>query len=159
VVYGVIVFIAISWCGGFMLAPLWQGEPDFRGGVSDFLYTFYSASCHQQADRSLFIYGAKLGVCSRCTMVYFGFLLTTLIYPFVRKLNNTELPALWILFVGAGLVALDAGLEIFHVHNNSFFSREITGGILGLILPFFIIPGSIRLFEEFFNPPKVVPKK
>jgi uncharacterized membrane protein len=153
------VFIAIAWCGGILLAPLWQGEHDIRGGVSDFIYTFYSASCHQQPERSLFIDGAKLGVCSRCTMVYFGFLLTTLIYPFVRKLNNTELPALWILFVGAGLVGLDAGLEIFHVHNNSFFSREITGGILGLILPFFIIPGSIRLFEEFFNPPKVVPKK
>ncbi len=91
--------------------------------------------------------------------MYFGFLLTTLVYPFVRKLNNTELPALWVLLTGVAFVGLDAGLDIFDVYKNTFLSREITGAILGLILPFFIIPGSIRLFEEFFNPPKVVPKK
>jgi len=91
--------------------------------------------------------------------VYFGFLLSTLVLPFVRKLNNTELPALWILLTGVAFVGLDAGLEIFHIHNNSFLTREITGSILGLILPFFIIPGSIRLFEEFSSPSKVVPKK
>jgi uncharacterized membrane protein len=159
VVYTVILMIALLWCGGILLAPLWQGEPDFRGSVSDFLYTFFSASCHQLPERSLFLAGAKLGVCSRCTMIYFGFLLTTIIYPFVKKLSNIELPALWILFTGVALVALDAGLEIFHLHNNSFFSREITGAILGMILPFYIIPGTVRLFEEFFSPPKVVPKK
>lgn len=142
-----------------MLAPLWHAETDVRGGASEFLYTFYSSSCHQSADRSLSLFGDKLGVCSRCTTVYFGFLLSTIIYPFVRKLNNTELPALWILFAGSGLVAVDAGLEIFDVVKNTFISREITGGILGLILPFYIIPGSIRLFEEFFAPPKVIPKK
>lgn len=103
--------------------------------------------------------GAKLGVCSRCTSVYFGFLLTTIIFPFVRKLNNTELPALWILLAGAAFVGLDAILDIFDVYKNTFISREITGAILGLILPFFIIPGSIRLVEEFFTPTKVVPKK
>ena len=91
--------------------------------------------------------------------MYFGFLLTTIIYPFVRKLSNSELPPLWILFVGVGLVALDAGFDIFEVYKNTFATREITGAILGMILPFFIIPGSIRLFEEFFSPPKVVPKK
>lgn len=146
------------WCGGILLAPQWHGETDVRGGVSEFLYTFFSASCHQSADRSFSLAGEKFGVCSRCTTVYFGFLLAAIIYPFVRKLNNTELPALWILFFGSGLVALDAGLEIFDVVKNTFISREITGGILGLILPFYIIPGSIKLFEEFFNPPKVIPK-
>ena len=159
VVYTVILMVALLWCGGILLAPHWQGEPDFRGSVSDFLYTFFSASCHQLPERSLFLDGAKLGVCSRCTMIYFGFLLTTIIYPFVKKLSNIELPSLWILFTGVALVALDSGLEIFHVHNNTFFSREITGAIIGMILPFYIIPGSVRLFEEFFSPPKVVPKK
>lgn len=154
-----ILLIAVIWCGGILLAPLWHSETDVRGGVSEFLYTFFSASCHQSAERSLFLFGGKLGVCSRCTTVYFGFLLASIIYPFVRKLNSTELPALWILFAGSALVAVDAGLEIFDVVNNTFISREITGGILGLIFPFYIIPGSIRLFEEFFAPPKVIPKK
>lgn len=157
--YGVILFIAIIWCGGIVLAPLWQAQTDVRGGVSEYLYTFYSSSCHQSPDRSLFVVGEKLGVCSRCTFVYFGFLLTTILYPFVRKLSNSELPPLWILFAATGLVALDAGFDIFNVYKNTFVTREITGAILGMILPIYIIPGSIRLFEEFFSPPKVVPKK
>lgn len=69
------------------------------------------------------------------------------------------MPPMWLLFTGAGLVAIDAGLDIFDVVKNTFITREITGAILGFILAFFIIPGVIRLFYEFFQPPKVIPKK
>ncbi|HEY3251178.1 MAG TPA: hypothetical protein VGK25_08675, partial [Ignavibacteria bacterium] len=62
-------------------------------------------------------------------------------------------------FVGAGLVAIDAGLDIFEVYKNTFITREITGAILGFVLPFYIIPGTIRVFYEYFLPPKVIPKK
>ena len=152
IVYSVILSIALVWCAGILIAPLWADTTDFRGSVSAFLYTFFSKNCHQLDDRSLHLWGHKLGVCSRCTMVYFGFLATTLLYPFIRKLNNFELPALWILLAGTSLVLIDAGLDIFDVVSNTFMSREITGGILGLILPFYLIPGSIRLLEEFFTP-------
>jgi hypothetical protein len=92
-------------------------------------------------------------------MVYFGFLFASILYPYVRKLNNLELPPIWILLTGAGLVALDAGLHIFGILQNSFISREITGALIGLILPFFIIPGTIRVLHEFFTPSKIIPKK
>ena len=153
-VYGFILTIAVVWCAGFMLAPLWAGKEGFRGGFSAFLYDFYAKNCHQEDERSFHILGNQLGVCSRCTVIYFGFLLSTFIYPFVRKLNNFELPALWILLAGVALIGIDAGLDIFDIWKNTFLSREITGSILGLILPFFIIPGSLRIIEEFSLPPK-----
>ncbi len=151
IIYGVILSIAIIWCSGILIAPLWAGASDFRGSISAFLYAFYSKNCHQLDDRSLHLWGHKLGVCSRCTLIYFGFLGSTILYPLVRKLNNIELPALWILLIGTSLVIIDAGLDIFDIASNTFISRELTGGILGAILPFYIIPGSIRLFEEFFT--------
>jgi len=61
--------------------------------------------------------------------------------------------------IGTGLVVLDAGLDTFDLMKNTFLSREITGAILGFILPFFIIPGTIRVFHEFFKPPVIIPKK
>ena len=152
--YSFILFVAIVWCAGFMVAPLWAGKGGFQGEVSAFLYNFYSKNCHQEDSRSFHILGNELGVCSRCTMIYFGFLLSTIIYPFVKRLNNFQLPAVWILLAGAFFVGIDAGLDMFDIWKNTFLSREITGSILGLILPFFIIPGSLRLTEELFIPPK-----
>jgi len=56
-------------------------------------------------------------------------------------------------------MGIDVGLDILGIVKNTFITREITGGIAGLVLPFFIIPGIIRIFDEFFTPPKVIPKK
>ncbi|MGA2668695.1 MAG: DUF2085 domain-containing protein [Ignavibacteria bacterium] len=159
VIYATILIIAFLWCAGIIAAPLWKNETDVRGGVSQFLYTFYSKSCHQLDDRSLHIAGNKLGTCARCTTIYFGFLLTTILYPLVKNLGNLYLPPIGFLLFGALLVALDAGLDTFDILKNTFTSREITGAIIGLLLPFYIIPGTIRLFHEFFTPPKIVPKK
>jgi uncharacterized membrane protein len=156
VIYGIILAVAIVWCAGILLAPVWGacGDEchDFRGDVSGVLYSFYSKSCHQLDDRSFHIAGYKLGVCSRCTFIYFAFLLSTVIYPFTRRLNITKMPSVWILLAGAALVGLDAGLDIFDVVKNTSATREITGAILGAILPFYIIPGTIRVFDEFFSP-------
>ncbi len=158
--------VAVVWCAGILLAPWWAacGAPstrghDFRGDVSGFLYSFYSNSCHQLDDRSLHIAGYKLGVCSRCTFIYFAFLLSTIIYPIARKLNNTNMPPVWILLAGAALVGIDAGLDMFDVVKNTPATREITGAIMGFILPFYIIPGTIRVFDEFFEPPRRINTK
>ena len=92
-------------------------------------------------------------MCSRCTFIYFAFLLSVIVYPFVRKLNNLDLPSIIYLAIGAGLVGIDAGLGLLDIIENTFISREITGAILGLVLPFYIIPGTIRVYNEFFKSP------
>jgi len=158
-VYSVILVITLLWSAGILAAPLWAGEPGIRGGISDLLYMFYSKSCHQLESRSLTIAGHIFGVCSRCTSIYAGFLLITMIYPFIKKLNNFSLPPLWVLLTGAGIIALDVFLDAVGVYSNTYLSREITGAFLGLVLPFYIIPGSIMLINEFFTPPKIIPQK
>lgn len=159
VIYAVVLAIAVLWCAGILAAPLWAGEQGFKGSVSESIYSFYSSSCHQLESRSHFLGEFKYGVCSRCTAIYFGFLLGVIIYPFVRKLNNIDLPSLFWLFIGVVLMLLDVALDLLDIQKNSFVTREVTGGIIGVILPFFIIPGIIRVFYEFFLPPNVIPKK
>jgi len=155
IIYIVVLAISIIWCVGILIAPLWAGETGFIGNVSDSFYSFYSASCHQIDERSFHLDSHKFGVCSRCTSVYFGFLFGVIIYPFVRKLNNVDLPSLLYLFIGVALMVMDVGLDIADVLRNSFITREISGGVLGVILPFYIIPGIIRVFYEFFTPPNL----
>ena len=159
VIYTVILAISIIWSGSILLAPYWAGSGGFTETVSNEIYSFFSSSCHQLDSRSHHFGLSKFGVCSRCTSIYFGFLLGVVLYPFVRKLNNIDLPSLFYLFIGVALMLLDVALDLADVQKNSFITREITGGIIGVILPFFIIPGIIRVFYEFYLPPKVVPKK
>jgi uncharacterized membrane protein len=150
-----ILLIAVLWCAAILIAPLWAGNQGIAGSISGFIYAAFSKACHQQDDRSLHAFGHKLGVCARCTLIYFGFLLGTIVYPFVRKLNS-DLPPVWILLAGAALVALDAGLDTFDIIRNTFLSREITGGILGIILSFYLVPGTVKLFDEFFESRKII---
>src|SRR4030095_1510216 len=159
VIYFIILAISFLWCLAILIAPIWHNSPGIKGTISEYSYSFFSKSCHQLVDRSFHLGENKFGVCSRCTSIYFAFLLSVILYPFIRKLNNLDLPSLLFLFIGAGFVALDAGLDIFEVYKNTFITREISGAILGLVLPFYIIPGTIRVFYEYFLPPTVIPKK
>jgi uncharacterized membrane protein len=159
VIYSVILILTLIWCSGIIIAPEWADKTDARGGVSEFFYKFYSSSCHQLDDRSFHIDGHKLGVCSRCTLIYFGFLFGVILYPFIKKTGNLEMPSILFLLGAIALMGIDVGLDLLDIIKNTFITREITGSIIGIVLPFYIIPGSVRLFDEFFTPPKVIPKK
>ncbi|HMT11426.1 MAG TPA: hypothetical protein PKA39_07365, partial [Ignavibacteria bacterium] len=65
----------------------------------------------------------------------------------------------WYLFIPVGLMLLDVALDLLDVQKNSFLTRDLTGAAIGVVLPFFIIPGTIRVFYEYFTPPDVIPKK
>ena len=158
IIYAIILIVSLLWCAGVLIAPLWACEEGFKGSVSTWLYSFYSSSCHQQDSRSFHLGDSKFAVCSRCTAIYLGFLIGVIVYPFVRKLNNIDLPSLWYLFAGVALVGIDVGLDMLDIWKNTFVSRDVTGFILGLVLPFYIVPGIIRIFYEFFTPQDLVKK-
>jgi len=158
VIYTLILVFSLLWCSAILLAPLWHNTPGISGDVSEALYTFFETSCHQQDSRSFHIGEEKFGVCSRCTSIYFGFLLAVIVYPFIRKLSNLDLPPIIYLLIAATLMIIDAGLDTFNILKNTFVSREITGVVMGFVLPLYIIPGTIRLFHEFFKPPVINPK-
>lgn len=126
-----------------VIAPLAaaSGHNEIAGAI----YYAFSPLCHQRPDRSYFIDDHKLGVCARCTGIYFGFALTLLAYPLVRSLRTTTTPARKWLFLAALPLAIDFSLTFFGVWENTHTSRLLTGFLLGSVAVFYIMPGIVDL--------------
>jgi uncharacterized membrane protein len=86
-----------------------------------------------------------MGVCARCTGIYFGFALTLLAYPLVRSLRSTTTPARKWLLLAALPLAIDFSLTFFGVWENTHTSRLLTGLLLGSVAVFYIMPGIVDL--------------
>ena len=135
--YRILLALVALWCGGMLLAPyLVSSAP----GLSTFLYSFYSPVCHQIDARSFHLFGEKLGVCSRCFTIYWGFLISLSLYPFIRQLNSTALPQRrWIALAILPMLA-DVCFSFFGLHESTLVTRGVTGSLFGLIMPFYLLP-------------------
>ena len=112
-----------------------------HGEIAATIYRGFSVLCHQRPDRSYFIDGHKLGVCSRCTGIYAGFALTLLCYPLVRSLRTTTAPRIKWLILAALPLAIDFSLTFFGIWENTHTSRLLTGLLLGGVAVFYVMPG------------------
>jgi len=52
------------WCLVILAAPVFH---------LSWVYEFFSRICHQDPERSWFLFGAQLPVCIRCASIYFAF--------------------------------------------------------------------------------------
>src|SRR5688572_9617755 len=78
-VWVITLTIVAFWFGLIVAAPLFSING--LSTASTPLYMFFSFICHQIPDRSLYLGGHQLAVCSRCFGVYFGLLAGILLYP------------------------------------------------------------------------------
>ena len=113
--------------------------------VAEGIYRGFGVFCHQRSDRSYFIEGHKLAVCSRCTGLYAGFAFTLLVYPLLRSLRSAATPPRKVLFLAAVPLLIDFGLTFFGVWENTHTSRLLTGALLGSVTVFFVMPGIVDL--------------
>lgn len=148
-----VIFLAVSfiWTSAIIITPVLAGMDGFWSELSVYLYTFFSSTCHQLEERSFFISGFPMAVCSRCASIYAAFLLSVILYPFIRGLENTKLPPLWILLLFSVLILLDAVLDISGTLKNTFLTRGVSGFLVGFILPFYLIPGTLNFANEIRN--------
>lgn len=147
-IYFVFMFFSILWIIMILAAPLLTDKEFFSERISDFLYLFFSKVCHQEDSRSFHLFGNKLAVCSRCFLIYTGFIAGSVAYPFKYRLNRIDSPSVIYLFIAASLLFLDVILDWTGILKNTFLTRSVTGFITGFILPFFLIPGFIKFFSE-----------
>jgi len=135
--------MALFLVSSILAAPLAAatGHTELAAGI----YRAFGVFCHQLPERSYYIAGHKLAVCSRCTGIYFGFAFTFLIYPLVRSLRMTELPPRrWLLLAATPLV-IDFSLTFFGIWENTHTSRLLTGALLGSTAVFYVMPGIADL--------------
>lgn len=114
-------------------------------GIARGIYRAFGAFCHQLPERSYFIDEHKLAVCSRCTGVYAGFVFTLLVYPLVRSLRTTAIPARKWLVLAALPTFIDFSLTFFGIWENTHTSRLLTGFFLGSAAVFYVMPGIVDL--------------
>ena len=135
--------LVITWALLIILAP----AADAFGikSVSGPIYSFFSVLCHQIPDRSFHFFHHPFAVCSRCFGVYFGLVLGFIIYPFIKRIEETEpFPRIW-LFLSLVPIGTDWSLGIFGIWENTHFTRFTTGTILGIACAVFIIPAIVEL--------------
>ncbi len=135
--YLIFLLLVAAWCGGSVLAPALSGP---MPGLSSALYACYEPICHQIDSRSFHLEGGKLAVCARCSAIYVAFFLALLAYPFFRRPREQSLPSrLWVVLAIAPMV-LDVVLNFTGLHASTLATRAVSGGLFGLIIPFYIVP-------------------
>ena len=109
------------------------------------IYYAFGFLCHQLPERSFFIDGHKLAVCSRCSGLYFGASLTLLFYPLLKSLRVAHTPHRRWLILAAIPLFIDFLLTFVGVWENTHTTRFVTGFLLGSVTVFYVMPGVVEL--------------
>jgi uncharacterized membrane protein len=84
--------------------------------------------------------GYKMPVCSRDAAIYAAMLLGLLALPFLQRVESEEWPNKWILVAACIPIGIDGLTQLVGMRESSNLLRIITGGIVGIVLPFYILP-------------------
>jgi len=149
-VYVLLLVGVLVWLALIVLAPALVRSTGAAGDLGAILYSFFGKTCHQLDARSFHFLGHKLAVCSRCTMVYAGFLAGLLFFPLFGYARLRDLPRLGLL-LGILPMAADAltGISVFW--SPSFVTRSVTGFIGGATLLLYILPPLREAAGDLFN--------
>jgi uncharacterized membrane protein len=126
------------WCIGILTAPLLKHAGWTQS--ADMLYSFFSRVCHQDDARSFHIEGEKIGVCIRCSAIYFGFFLGLITLPLSRVLKRKNVPAMGFFLFAVLPMVVDAVLNTTGIHASTPMTRVITGALFGMSMPWFVVP-------------------
>jgi uncharacterized membrane protein len=145
VVYGSWLMISLVWLGMIFAAPWLMAQNYPLSALS--LYQIFSVICHQIPDRTFFLWGFPLAVCSRCAGIYAGFIGGLILYPLARDLSNERFPPRRWLVGAATPMMIDFAVGYVGLWPSSFLSRTVTGFLFGAGAAFFILPGFIATFS------------
>lgn len=114
------------------------------------IHKAFRVLCHQKPERSFFIFGHQMAVCSRCFAVYASFLTIGLAFGAWRSLTKRrweEIP-LWSLGVLAIPMVLDGLTQLVGLRESTQLLRTITGTLVGAGVGLFVYPFLARAFTD-----------
>lgn len=92
----------------------------------------FNSLCHQMADRSFWINGQPMAVCSRCIGIYGGFALGWILLPLAPFLEVKAIASIKKIVVFMLLLnIIDATGNFLALWQNTTLSRSLLGGVLG----------------------------
>jgi len=95
------------------------------------VYSIGDRTCHQKADRSLFINGNQMPFCSRCTAIWLG-LAIGLGFMIFYKIELDE-KFVFILVIGIVPIGIDGVGQLFGLWESTNIARVITGLAVGIV--------------------------
>ncbi|MBK6795507.1 MAG: DUF2085 domain-containing protein [Acidobacteria bacterium] len=146
IVYLGLLMLSVLWLALIVLPSLLMAGD--KVAASLILYQGFSAVCHQIPDRTYHLLGFPLGVCSRCTAIYAGFLAGLVTYPFISPLDKEEFPDRRLLILAGIPMALDFAGGLTGLFANTFLSRGITGFVFGGVSAFYLMPGVFSALSD-----------
>lgn len=84
--------------------------------------------------------GYKFPVCSRDVAIYLAMLIGLIFLPFIRRIESEDWLPTWVLIAAAVPVAIDGGTQLLGFRESTNSIRLITGAIIGVVLPFYLLP-------------------
>jgi uncharacterized membrane protein len=116
--------------------------------VATFVYLLFAPVCHQSTGRSFALDGYSWAVCHRCTGIYLGIFLASLLPPRLFAALQSSLPRrIWVVGATVPLV-LDALLPIAGFWTNTPWSRFSSGLLFGTMLSTLLLPGIMELLNQ-----------
>jgi len=109
-------------------------------------YLAFHPACHQQPDRCLWVAGAPMALCARCTVLYTGFALI----GFVSQFSLRPVPhavRLRLFGLALGLMLLDVASEVLGLRGPFLPTRLLTGALVGAAGAWLIVP-ALRAAES-----------
>lgn len=146
VVYLLFTLCLAVWFGLIISAPLLHSMG--HDTLAELNYYPFSYACHQLPDRSFLISNYKLGVCSRCTGIYLGMLISGLSFPLLRGIGNRKLPSKWILAIAMTPLVLDGATQFVGLRVSTNILRFSTGLLFGFALTLYILPVLFELVAK-----------
>jgi len=104
------------------------------------IYAFGDIMCHQHASRSYFLNGNQMPFCSRCTGIFFGLALSSIVLAFVSM--DIKIWLIFALLVPMGVDGIAQDILTFLHYESTNPLRLVTGLIggtaLGLAIAFIV---------------------
>jgi len=126
--FAILLIGSLAWCLAIVAAP-------FTGW--HWLYAFFARICHQDPQRSWFLFGRQLPVCIRCASIYFAF---TVSLFFGLKPN-----ARWL---RASLAIMAAEFILARLVIDAALLRSFSGILVGLTAAPFVKQGVEELRDS-----------
>ncbi|MDD5317192.1 MAG: DUF2085 domain-containing protein [Candidatus ainarchaeum sp.] len=115
-------------------------------GTAAAAYILNYYMCHQMPERSLFLFGAPMGLCSRCAAIFVGALFA---YP--AAFRRDRLPRFmqsWA-FVALALlpIAVDGTTQLLGMRESSNLERVATGLLSGFAVVYYLVTAILEKYS------------
>jgi uncharacterized membrane protein len=130
-------------CALVIAAPVLAHRSASAGAI---VYLFFSPICHQIPERSFAFLGHPVAVCHRCSGIYLGLFLGSLIEnSFMHR--SPRIRRIWVLS-GMTPLLLDLILPLTGIWAGTYLIRFLTGLIFGITGGWLVVRGTAELLNE-----------